>query len=316
MIPQVHKLTRVKSKASIQIEGLSGKGKSGLALALAYGLCPDWSKILDVDTENNSIPLYKDSFLNTGVRVGEAMHATLMPDDGFKPSYYKAYQDWAVANGMQVIIQDSISHMWMYAGGVLAMVNEAQAADNRLNKWTAWGTPEIMAEKQLIMDLIRNAKLHVISTVRVKEKLDLDKDENGKSIVRSLGEQQIGMPDLKYEPDLVLSMVSPGNKDGTPPVAKVIKSRYPFLTVDEEYAFTAELIEQLRLFLDEGADPEELLKQQHADYMKGVKQYLDSNPGLVEIWKILKENAGFKDTPLSDIPLGALKQLAGQIMAP
>ena len=316
MIPQVTDVARVKCKASILIEGLSGRGKSGAALAIAFGLSHDWSKIFALDTENRSLPLYKDLILNIGEKVGTFKYASLLPDDGFKPSFYQAYQNWAEKNGMAVCIQDSISHMWMYAGGVLSMVNEAQASDNKLNKWTAWGTPEVMAEKQLIMDLIRNPNMHIISTIRVKEKLEMEKDANGKNEMKSLGEQQIGMPDLKYEPDLVLSMVEAGTPEGKNPVVKVLKSRYPFMKVDELYELTAELIEQMRLFLDEGADPAELLKQQHADYIKAVKAHLDSNPGLIEIWKILKENAGFKDTPLSDIPLSALKQLAGQIMTP
>ena len=315
MIAQVRKVQRTKCKASILIEGLSGLGKSGLALAIANGLCPDWGKILAVDTENNSLPLYKDLILNTGNKVGEFMHASLYPDDGFRPSFYKEYQQWGVMNGMEVIIQDSISHMWMYAGGVLSMVNEAQAANSNLNKWTAWGTPEVMAEKQLIMDLIRNAKMHVISTIRVKEKLELSTDDNGKSIMKSMGDQQIGLPDLKYEPDLVLSMVSPGSTNKHP-VAKIVKSRYPFLTVNELYEFTPELINQLRVFLDEGADPEVLKQQQHADYVAAVKEHLDKNESHRAVWLIMKENAGFKDTALSDIPLSALKQLAGQIMAP
>ena len=39
---------RQQSKASILIEGLSGNGKSGLALALGYTLAGgDWSKVYD-----------------------------------------------------------------------------------------------------------------------------------------------------------------------------------------------------------------------------------------------------------------------------
>lgn len=314
MIPQVRTVTRTKCKASIMIEGLSGSGKSGAAMAIAHGLCPDWSKILGVDTENNSLPLYHNLRLNTGDKVGEFKHASLLPEDGFKPSFYKAYQEWAIQNDMQVVIQDSISHMWMYAGGVLTMVNEAQAADSRLNKYTAWGTKEVMAEKQLIMDLIRNAKLHIISTIRVKEKMEIDKDDAGKTVMRSLGEQQIGMPDLKYEPDLVITMIKAGQPDSNP-VFKVQKSRYPFLIVGEQYELSSELIEQLRVFLDEGADPEALLEQQRQDYIAGIKEHLDTHPNHREVWSIIKQNAGFADTPLTDIPLSALKQLASQIMA-
>ena len=50
--------TRLQCKASIMIEGLSGKGKTGLALLIARGLASDWSKIVHTDTENKSARLF------------------------------------------------------------------------------------------------------------------------------------------------------------------------------------------------------------------------------------------------------------------
>ena len=56
---QFEEATREQSKASILIEGLSGKGKSGLALLLGYYLAgKDFSKVFDIDTENNSVNLF------------------------------------------------------------------------------------------------------------------------------------------------------------------------------------------------------------------------------------------------------------------
>ena len=44
---------RVQIKASIMIEGLSGSGKSGLALLLGFYLANGiWHDVFDVDTEN------------------------------------------------------------------------------------------------------------------------------------------------------------------------------------------------------------------------------------------------------------------------
>ena len=51
---------RVACKASILIEGLSGRGKSGLALLLAKGLTKDWTKVFAIDTENKSLNLFTD----------------------------------------------------------------------------------------------------------------------------------------------------------------------------------------------------------------------------------------------------------------
>ena len=129
-------------------------------------------------------------------------------------------------------------------------------------------------EKELLSDLIRCDKAHVISTVRTKEKFGMEFDETrGKNKVVSLGEQQVQQAGLKYEPDLVLKMVSPGNMDGTNPVVEVVKSRYAILTTGEEYEITAELLAQLKAYLDEGVDPEVIFEQQKKDLIERIKTY-------------------------------------------
>jgi len=315
IVANFRKAQRIKCKASILIEGLSGKGKSGLALALAYSLVKDWEKIAAVDTENRSLPLYVGSTLHTGVLVDEFNVGDLTAEDGFKPSHYAAYRDLAVSMGMEALVCDSISHMWQYKGGVLDMVTQLQADNPRLNKYNAWGEPQIVAEKNMIMSLIRHPQLHCINTVRVKEKMEFVTGDDGKTGLKSLGEQQIVMPDLKYEPDLVLSMVTPGNADGTCPRVSVSKSRYAPFRVDEQYDMTPSLMEQLRLFLEEGTSPSELLEMQRNDYIAAITNHLDLNPGARPVWDILKENAGVKNVSLKDMPLKTMKLLFGQLVA-
>ena len=137
-------------------------------------------------------------------------------------------------------------------------------------------------------------------------------DTDGKAKLVSLGEQQIQQADLKYEPDLVLHMLKAGkNKNGvvSHPVAKVIKSRYAIFDEGEEYEFTPALIEQLRKYLDEGIDPTELLEQQRQDYIAAVTEYLNEHPNAKNIWKVLKADAGYKDTKLTEMPLDAIKHI-------
>ncbi|MBP5244521.1 MAG: hypothetical protein J6Z28_07375, partial [Succinivibrio sp.] len=68
---QFQEATREQSKASILIEGLSGKGKSGLALLLGYYLADeDWTKVFDIDTENNSVNLFAGINSSAGVPFG------------------------------------------------------------------------------------------------------------------------------------------------------------------------------------------------------------------------------------------------------
>lgn len=315
VVPSFRKAQRRQCKASILVEGLSGRGKTGLVLAIAHGLTKDWSKIAAVDTENKSMDLYAGVKLHTGATVGEFMVGDLTADDGYKPSHYLAYRDAAIALGMEALLCDSISHMWQYKGSVLDMVTQAQRNDPRLNKYTAWGIPEVVNEKNIIMSLIRHPKLHCINAVRVKEKMEFITGDDGKTVLKSLGEQEIMMPDLKYEPDLVLSMLQPGSSSGKAPRVFVVKSRYAPFVVDETYDLTANMIEQLRLFLEEGTSPEELEQMQRDDYVKATSEFLDANPNLRSVWDILKDRAGVKGVALKDLSLAQLKLLFGQLVS-
>ena len=306
------KVERQKVKASIMIEGLQGTGKSGLALAFAKVLANDWSKVYAIDTENQSLDLFDGIKLNTGEAVKDFNKVDLTVDDGFAPSNYMILREQAIADGAEVVIMDSISHMWNRKGGLLDKVTEAQQAG--LDSYRSWGTDENRKEKELIFDLVRSPKAHIITTVRDKEKFGMEFDEvRGKNKVVSLGEQQVQQEGLKYEPDLVLRMVSAGAPDGTAPVAEVLKSRYTILRVGEEYEFTQELLEQIRQYLAEGVDPEVILKAQKEETMKAIKDYC-TTPARKSVWKSLKESAGY-DGKLEDMPLEVMKQLYHQLVS-
>lgn len=312
MINKFRKVERQKVKASIMIEGLQGSGKSGLALAIARVLASDWNKIYAIDTENQSLDLFDGIKLNTGIKVANFNKVDLTPEDGFAPSNYMTLREEAIADGAEVVIMDSISHMWNRKGGLLDKVTEAQAAG--LDQYRSWGTDENRKEKELIFDLVRSHKAHIISTVRSKEKFGLEYDETkGKNKVVSLGEQQIQQEGLKYEPDLVLRMVSAGHTDGTAPVAEVLKSRYAILRVGEEYEFTPELLNNLKQYLEEGVDPELLLAQQKDDLIKAIKDYC-TTPARKSVWKTLKESSGFEGK-LEDMPLEVMKPLYKQLIS-
>ena len=329
VVASYEQLSREACKASIMVEGLTGKGKSGLALMLGYGLAggfkpgavPDevWKKIYTTDTENRSLNLFVGIPASFGGKYGRPYGAQLSAEDGYQPSNYLALREAAIKRGAEVWIGDSVTHMWTAKGGVLDIVNDIKLRNAKMDNYRVWGDPKVSAEKQNLIDVIRDHRCHVITTVRVKEKFEMQYNESKKgNEVVSIGEQQLQQEGLKYEPDLVLHMVSPGsnkNDEIKHPVAKIIKSRYAILTEGEEYEFTPELCEQLRAYLAEGVDPETLLAQQHNDYVKAVKDYLDANQSAVSIWNIIKADAGFKDTKLADIPLGKLKMLYTQITA-
>lgn len=301
---------RLQLKASIMIEGLSGSGKTGLALMLGYYLSDEsWQDLFMIDTENRSAALFRQIPFSTGAPVGIFKVGNLTEDVGFKPSNYLAFRDVAIKSGAKTVIKDSISHAWQYKGGVLDLVTVAAAnSRNKNDKYAAWRDEEVNTEKNNLLELLRNPTVHVITTVRVKEKFEYE-EEAGKNKLKSIGEQQIQQGDLKYEPDLVLHMVSPGEGTTVFPKAEVVKTRYVIFKKGETYEFTPELCKQLVSYLSEGADPEVLLEEQRQEYVLAIKEHLDKHPNKVPIWNVLKEDAGLPDTRLDEIPLDNIKQL-------
>jgi hypothetical protein len=301
--------TRQQAKACIAIDGLPGEGKSGLALLIAHTLAGgDWKKVYGCDTENRSLDLFQGIATSTGEVFDKFRKFDLLPIHGYAPTNYLAIKESAKKNGALAFINDSATHMWTGPGGILSLVSDAKAKDGKMDNYRVWGLPEIKREKDSIVDCIRDSDVHMISTIRVKEKYEMGM-EDGKSKLKSLGEQQIMMPDLKYEPDLVLSMVSPGTITGQPPVAIVTKSRYAIFVKGETYQFTQPLLDQLRAYLAEGADPEELKEQQRMELVVMITKLLDSDASKKTTLPYLKENLGCKDTPLKDLALPILKQL-------
>lgn len=306
--------TRVQTKAAIMIEGIAGRGKSGLALAIAHALASAWDKVYAIDTENKSLDLFKDLKLHTGEKVAAFKKVDLEAEDGYTPSNYKALRDDAIADGAEVVVMDSYSHMWTRENGVLDLVAKVEQKSTSGNKYAAWNDPKVVREKNLIFDLVRSNKVHIVTTVRSKEKFELEKDETtGKNKVVSLGEQQIQQDGLKYEPDLVLRMVSAGTTKGKAPVATVLKTRYAIFEEGVDYEFNEALLKQLKDYLMEGMDPSTLLDQQKADYIKGVKDYCAGNKTRMSVWRNIKNSAGFADAKIEDIPLETIRALFIQL---
>ena len=307
--------TRQQAKASILIEGLTGKGKSGLALLLAKAFAKDLQKVYAVDTENKSLDLFEGIRFSDGTLCTPFKKVDLLSNLGYSPTKYLKCKENAIASGGLAFIADSITHMWQREGGVLDLVEAVKKASTNSNQWAAWGDPNIVKEKQAIYNTVRDSRIHVICTVRVKEKHEMVTNSDGSKTLQSLGEQELQMPDLKYEPDLVLRMVKAGNTRGDAPIAMVIKSRYVILEEGIEYSFTDPLIASIVEYLEQGTDPAELLERQRQDYIATITGVLDKDVGKKTLFPVLKEQQGFKDTKLTDLPLDVLQTLLGIMLA-
>lgn len=303
--------TRQQAKASILIQGLSGTGKSGTALLIAHALAGDWKKVFALDSENKSLDLFDGLRASTGETFKDFLKYDLDRTMGYAPSRYIAAIEAAIKAGAEAVINDGITPMWQQDNGVLQLVNKIQSENNKYNKFSVWGDPRVEKEKMNIFSCIRNDRVHLISTVRVKEKFDIQQGEG----VKSLGEQQQQMPDLKYEPDLVLDMVTCGSPAGVHPVVKVLKSRYAIFEQEETYALTPEILNQLVEYLKEGADPEELREKQRLELIEALTNLLDSDVSKRTMYPMLKKEEGIaEDVALADMSLENIRTLLTKLI--
>lgn len=187
---QLQKAKRTLAKVKLAIGGPSGSGKTMSSLLMAYGLVkaahPDWSdaqcwdKICIVDTENGSASLY----VNTPVgqyRTGEYYTIPMEPPYDFD-SYENSIR--AAENaGMEVIIIDSLSHLWVGEGGALDVQGKAAARSG--NSYTAWR--EVTPKFNHLMDVILQSRSHIICNLRAKTEYVQEKNSNGKTVVKNVG---------------------------------------------------------------------------------------------------------------------------------
>jgi hypothetical protein len=105
------KASRQKRPLKVAIEGLAGSGKTFTALRLAFDLLAHniGSRLLVIDTENESASLYADVECDDRrwefdtVALGREHHTPT----GFTEAYH-----WTVREGYDIIIMYSLSHAW------------------------------------------------------------------------------------------------------------------------------------------------------------------------------------------------------------
>ena len=187
---QLQKAKRTMAKVKIALGGPSGSGKTMSSLLLAFGLVkaahPNWTdaecwdKICIIDTENGSASLY----VNTQVgayRTGEYYTIPMEPPYDFDK--YENSIKAAEQGGMEVIIIDSLSHLWVGQGGALDLQGKVAARTG--NSYTAWR--DVTPKFNHLMDVILQSNSHMICNLRSKQEYAQEKNANGKTIVRSIG---------------------------------------------------------------------------------------------------------------------------------
>lgn len=235
------KVTRMKSKLRLALAGASGTGKTLSALYLAYGITGDWGKIALIDTEHGRAKFYANrSDLNTGEFLYQEMVAPYSPE-----KYKQMVAEGAQAVGEDgVVIVDSFSHAWDNEGGVLDIKSRIAQQANR-NDYTAWN--EAGQIQNNLVNSILSANCHTIITLRTKMAYAMEENDRGKIMPVKIGLAPVQRENVEYEFDISMNIDSNH-------MASISKDT-TFL--DGWYGIiTPELGEQLRDWLNNGAEPE------------------------------------------------------------
>lgn len=183
--------------ALIGLWGASGSGKTYSAIVLARGLVGQKGKIAVLDTENSRSKFYAEL-------AGGWQHMDMQPP--FTPSRYteafKACED----QGADVIVVDSMSHVWSGEGGILDQV-DAKPDTSGLARWKS---PK-MEHHRMTNKLLRST-IPVIFCIREKEGTKQIK-ENGKTVIISTGPTPIAEKNFVYEMTIDLRLTKDGKYD-------------------------------------------------------------------------------------------------------
>lgn len=197
---EVKKAKRQRRPLKINLEGVSGSGKTFTALRLAFAMrrAGVGKRIVVVDSENDSAGLYE------GINIdGERWEYEVcpMPRDKQNPPGYSDAYEYLVSQGFDIIIGDSLTHAWY---GAQEQVDRYAAA-NKNDKFGGWAkvTPQ---QRDMLAKLTDN-RAHFIGTMRVKSEYEKVMNERtGREQMKKVGTKTDQREGAEYEFDCVVRL--------------------------------------------------------------------------------------------------------------
>lgn len=228
---EIRTAKRSRSRLRLALQGCSGSGKTYSALQAAFGLVGDWTKIVVLDTEHSA-----DLYSHVGA------FKVLSLDPAFTPErYLQAFRE-CERNQAQVIIIDSLSHLWDGEGGILETHSKMAG-----NSFTAWS--KLTPRYNLVIQAILTSPAHVICCLRTKQDYVLT-EKNGKQVPEKVGLKAVAKDGLDYEMTLVFDL-------DIQHYAHASKDRTGLFTDKPPFRITSDLGTQLKTWCEFGTNNSE-----------------------------------------------------------
>jgi len=256
---QLQKAKRKSVKLRMSLAAPSGFGKTIGALSIAYGITKDWDKIAVIDTENESASLYSDHTIKkTGFHIGEFLTLPIKPP--FTPEKYSQAIKVCEDAGVEVIIIDSITHVWNGQGGLLEDNNKLGGS------FQSWAKTTPRYQKWL--DSILQSSCHIITTNRKKQGYEVTK-ENNKTKVEKVGMEDQIRDGYDYEMTIALDIINNNH------LCVASKDRTGLFSDVPEFVITEEVGETIKNWCESGIDEkklaiEEMSKSSDIDQLKEI----------------------------------------------
>ena len=233
----------------IGLAGSSGSGKTKSALELATGLAGPDGKVFYIDTEAGRAKHYASEY--------KFVHGDMKPP--FTPQRYQAAIAKAESAGADVIVVDSISHVWEGEGGmhdmhdaILSGQVEAARANHKGN-WEfdeaktrerlsvgAWREPKT-AHKKFVSRLLQ-CRAHLVMAMRADEKMRIEKVKDDRGREKTVIVQAKDLPpnerwtpicERRFPYELTLSLILTPQNPGYPVPVKLQDQHRAFLPLDK-----------------------------------------------------------------------------------
>lgn len=263
---KLQKAERKRVKLRLNIASPSGFGKTYSSLLVAYGLCNDWQKIAIIDTENDSAALYS--------HLGEFNSIVLKPPFTTE-KYMEAIQVCEKAK-MEVIIIDSVTHVWSGEGGLLEYQSSLGGT------YQSWA--KVTPLYQRFLSSILQSKCHVITTNRKKQGYNMVTENNRTKVEKAGMEDQI-RDGWEYEMTLALEITNDKH------MAKASKDRTGLFVDKPEFIITPETGKKILDWCNSGKSIEESEND--------IEAKIESCTSVSELLKLYKEHPEHQQTHLA-----------------